>query len=341
MQRRFLSLFICAFLIFVSIPPLSADTASYIYDDLGRLIKVVSGTGEVAIYNYDEVGNLVSISSEQTEASPPVLNSISPDVIFVGRTLVVTIAGENLSAAQTITSDNSGVSIKRFSVTDTSITATLKISPEASLGQTNLNIKTPYGSASISLTIAKLTFTPDSIAIAPNTTTEITASLEGFSGDHTVSLNNQNPDIMSVPQTITIPARSSTTFTITALAEGTGVMTAENTGVSVYVTQPFTGDTTVLTQSITIAVQQTNPVTEINPVLSPSLSVVVQQTNIGTEINPVLSPSVSVAVQSTTATTEINPVVSPSVSVGIGSGQQATDYGPVVSQPVSTRINSP
>ncbi|MBI4690438.1 MAG: RHS repeat protein, partial [Nitrospirae bacterium] len=92
-----LSLFNCAFVIFASIPPLSADTASYIYDDLGRLIKVVSGTGEVAIYNYDEVGNLISISSEQTEASPPVLNSISPDVIFVGRTLVVTIAGENLS----------------------------------------------------------------------------------------------------------------------------------------------------------------------------------------------------------------------------------------------------
>ena len=33
-----------------------ASDASYIYDDAGRLIKVVSETGEVATYNYDAVG---------------------------------------------------------------------------------------------------------------------------------------------------------------------------------------------------------------------------------------------------------------------------------------------
>ena len=42
--------------------PLSADLAQYIYDDLGRLVQVVDGQGNVATYTYDAVGNLLSIT---------------------------------------------------------------------------------------------------------------------------------------------------------------------------------------------------------------------------------------------------------------------------------------
>jgi hypothetical protein len=35
------------------IPPVFAEEAHYFYDDLGRLSKAVSGTGETAIYEYD------------------------------------------------------------------------------------------------------------------------------------------------------------------------------------------------------------------------------------------------------------------------------------------------
>ena len=40
----------------------SADQATYIYDDLGRLSQVIDGQGNVATYNYDAVGNLLSIA---------------------------------------------------------------------------------------------------------------------------------------------------------------------------------------------------------------------------------------------------------------------------------------
>jgi YD repeat-containing protein len=40
---------------------LQADQAQYFYDDLGRLVTVIDGSGNVAIYNYDAVGNLLSI----------------------------------------------------------------------------------------------------------------------------------------------------------------------------------------------------------------------------------------------------------------------------------------
>src|SRR5437660_7257076 len=40
---------------------ISADTAKYFYDELGRLVAVIDGQGNVAVYTYDEVGNLISI----------------------------------------------------------------------------------------------------------------------------------------------------------------------------------------------------------------------------------------------------------------------------------------
>lgn len=46
----------------VALPPsLQADQAQYFYDELGRLVGVVDGQGNVAVYTYDEVGNLLSI----------------------------------------------------------------------------------------------------------------------------------------------------------------------------------------------------------------------------------------------------------------------------------------
>jgi YD repeat-containing protein len=38
-----------------------ADTAKYLYDEVGRLIGVADSTGVTAVYNYDAVGNLTSI----------------------------------------------------------------------------------------------------------------------------------------------------------------------------------------------------------------------------------------------------------------------------------------
>ena len=38
----------------------SADQARYIYDDLGRLVQVIDGQGNVATYTYDAVVSLLS-----------------------------------------------------------------------------------------------------------------------------------------------------------------------------------------------------------------------------------------------------------------------------------------
>jgi len=47
----------------------SADTAQYFYDELGRLVGVVGGSGNAAVYVYDEVGNLLRIDRFATGGS--------------------------------------------------------------------------------------------------------------------------------------------------------------------------------------------------------------------------------------------------------------------------------
>ena len=73
-----------------------ASDANYIYDDVGRLIKVISDTGDVATYNYDAVGNLLPITKQTINQSPPVLQNINPDIVFTGTTTSITITGANL-----------------------------------------------------------------------------------------------------------------------------------------------------------------------------------------------------------------------------------------------------
>ena len=60
---RILTVVACVLMLCMWAPTLAgADQAQYIYDDLGRLVQVVDGQGNVATYNYDAGGNLLSIT---------------------------------------------------------------------------------------------------------------------------------------------------------------------------------------------------------------------------------------------------------------------------------------
>jgi hypothetical protein len=101
------------FLIFISIfiPSFAiADAVSYFYDDAGRLARALRGT-EGLIYQYDAVGNLLSIGKGTVGTGVPVLNSIAPDVLFIGSTTPVTINGQNLFTTKNVTSDNESVRV--------------------------------------------------------------------------------------------------------------------------------------------------------------------------------------------------------------------------------------
>lgn len=68
----------------------------YFYDDVGRLIRVVDGNGNVATYPYGAVGNLLSISRSSVPANNGLaILSFSPQSGTVGQ--IVTIQGQGFN----------------------------------------------------------------------------------------------------------------------------------------------------------------------------------------------------------------------------------------------------
>ena len=80
--------------------PAQAQGISYLYDDLGRLIAVVSPGVGTAVYAYDVVGNLMSVT--RYGATAVVLVDFTPKQGPIGAT--VTIGGAGTSSHSTVIS---------------------------------------------------------------------------------------------------------------------------------------------------------------------------------------------------------------------------------------------
>ncbi len=98
MRKRILTGLIVLLLLGFASPLWAQSGASvqYIYDDLGRLTKVVDPSGNVATYNYDAVGNLLSITRSTSSPSALAIFGFSPAQGSVGQT--VAIQGQNFSS---------------------------------------------------------------------------------------------------------------------------------------------------------------------------------------------------------------------------------------------------
>ena len=140
---------------------ISADTAQYFYDPLGRLIGVMDGQGNLATYQYDAVGNLLSIS--RGPLSPPSIGAISPSIVDAGLPVPVTITGAGLSLA-TVTIANPDASLTGLTLSNTTITGILTVRNPTSFGQTSVMVKTPGGTASFPLTVRQPTPTISQIS---------------------------------------------------------------------------------------------------------------------------------------------------------------------------------
>jgi len=195
------------------------------------------------VYQYDEVGNLLSITTGTTTANPPVIQSLIPEVLFIGTTTQIIITGQNFLTMNKIIADNPLLQIKTLSITDTEINANILIPATISPGPVTLTITNLYGSANIqtSLTSSKLTFSPGQIAITPGSAGNITVSITPSLGiDVTVQITNNNLAAVSAPATVLIPASGAITFTINAISEGAALIESGNAKSVVFVTKPFT-----------------------------------------------------------------------------------------------------
>ncbi len=152
MFSKVLSAVACVLMLCIWAPTLAvADQAQYIYDDLGRLSKVIDGQGNVATYNYDAVGNLLSITRSTGGVGAPTVTGITPNSGAAGATVNISLAGTNLTGASLAT-NNSGILVRNVLTTPTSITATFQITFSAPPGAATVTVATTTGSATTSFT---------------------------------------------------------------------------------------------------------------------------------------------------------------------------------------------
>lgn len=122
--------------------------AVYLYDDLGRLAKVVErSTGDCAIYKYDAVGNLLSITRLSNCAVPPLVETLTA----VPENNSFTLTGQNLLGA-TVSVNIPGVYVADVRATDTTLKFRLRGSEIVCSSVGKAVISTPFGSVETTVT---------------------------------------------------------------------------------------------------------------------------------------------------------------------------------------------
>ena len=74
----------------------------YLYDDLGRLVRVIREDGAAASYYYDAVGNLLQITRESGLGQTTLVASTSRPSGGQGTTIPVSLSGANLIGASVV-----------------------------------------------------------------------------------------------------------------------------------------------------------------------------------------------------------------------------------------------
>jgi YD repeat-containing protein len=117
---------------------ITAQTVTYIYDALGRVVGVVSPSGDAAVYAYDPTGNITSISTyHSTQLS---IMTVTPDRGAVHCTVTVYGTGFSATASQDTVKFN-GTAAKIVSATANSITT--EVPTGATTGP--ITVTTPAG----------------------------------------------------------------------------------------------------------------------------------------------------------------------------------------------------
>ncbi|MGH7207333.1 MAG: IPT/TIG domain-containing protein [Nitrospiraceae bacterium] len=116
------SLMIALVLLFPIAAP--GDQAQYFYDELGRLVGVVDGSGNVAVYNYDAVGNLLSVQRFTTGATGIGIFLVAPNSARVGTNVTIQGFGFTTPPSSNQLAFN-GTSATVVSATTTSLVATV------------------------------------------------------------------------------------------------------------------------------------------------------------------------------------------------------------------------
>ena len=149
----------------------------YFYDDVGRLIRVVDGNGNVATYPYGAVGNLLSISRSSVPANNGLaILSFSPQSGTVGQ--IVTIQGQGFNT----TASANAVQFNGVAATVTVATAntpTVTVPTGATTGPISVTVGSSGATSDMNFTITSATLT--SISVIPGSVSLTSGATQQFS----------------------------------------------------------------------------------------------------------------------------------------------------------------
>ncbi|MGH7341147.1 MAG: RHS repeat domain-containing protein, partial [Candidatus Rokuibacteriota bacterium] len=140
----------------------SADIV-YLYDDLGRLVRVIREDGEAATYHYDAVGNILQITRESGVSQTTTVTTTSQSSGGQGTTVPLTITGTNLMGA-TVVCTSPGVTVQNVRTAMDQITLELVIAQNAQTGPAQCEIR---GATTLALPFSILQTIPVYLAAPP------------------------------------------------------------------------------------------------------------------------------------------------------------------------------
>lgn len=321
----------------------TGDEARYVYDDLGRLFRVIDAAGNVAQYNYDAVGNLLSITRTTASALTPQITGVTPDFARAPSSIQITLTGSGLIASSLLT-DNPGISAVVLRATETVVVAALEIDAAARLGSTVLTVDNGVGQATVPITVYTTapapTVNPEQVTIkADGGTAQVTVGIAQIDTAPVIlSLTIVDPTIASISTgQIVIPAGSQTAaVTVTGKARGWTNLTVSSGGGDAAVgVLSFAFTEPVMTQAPPVSIAIAGLSISAGPILAPNVSVRVQPLPVAP--GPILAPPVSLALEG--AGLSPGPVLAPSVSLSLeGAGLSP---GPILAPPVSLEVLPP
>ena len=125
---------------------------NYVYDDLGRLVRVIDENGNAATYHYDVVGNLLRITRETGVPTTPVVSAVSPSSWNRGTNTTVAIAGYNLFCSS-VTAETPGVALSNIQILLDQIVLNATVSTTAQLGTGIMDLNCERGLINTAFTV--------------------------------------------------------------------------------------------------------------------------------------------------------------------------------------------
>lgn len=130
----------------------AAENPEDFYDEVGRLLYSIDAQGVVSMFETDALDNTLSVTRGTRESLQPRVAEVSPPSIETGKITVVTFKGRNLVGAK-FSSKVPGIKFGGSAPRAASAGVPIEVDGSVKLGPVTIDLTTPIGRASVSLTV--------------------------------------------------------------------------------------------------------------------------------------------------------------------------------------------